>query len=153
MDSSASPDAIRRALLDFTDRRPKIWPGIDPSQYRVIEVGDTWADIREGTRAPGMSVWAVERYDWSDPETIKWTVRESNFSAPGSFVSAAITPKQGGGSHIHVHWDRTPSSFLGRVVMWLIRRSGGRPVATSMRRGLERIEAASVGEKTEPPPQ
>src|SRR5689334_10376187 len=93
LDSVAQPDAIRRALLDFSDRRPEIWPGITPSLYEVYEVGDTWADIREGTKAPGGAVWAVEHYDWSDPETVKWTVKESNFCAPGSWVSATITPK------------------------------------------------------------
>ena len=46
-----------------------------------------------------------ERYDWSDLQTVVWTVQESGFSKPGSFVSARITPN-GTGSRIHVVWDR-----------------------------------------------
>jgi hypothetical protein len=37
-------------------------------------VADTWADIREGYRGP---IWWRERYDWSVPDTIKWTAVES----------------------------------------------------------------------------
>src|SRR5437588_4852559 len=125
LDTPLEPDAVRSALLDFTDRRPEIWPGIEPSLYEVREIGDTWADIREGSKMPGGSVWAVEHCDWSDPQTITWTVRESNFSAPGSYVSATITPRSEGGSHIHLIWNRTPSSFAGRMATLLIRLSRG----------------------------
>lgn len=46
------PEAIRAALLDFSERRPQLWPGLPPEQYEVYEVGDTWAEIREGHRGP-----------------------------------------------------------------------------------------------------
>jgi hypothetical protein len=39
--SKASPDAIRAALLDFSERRPELWPGLPADQYEVYEVGDT----------------------------------------------------------------------------------------------------------------
>jgi hypothetical protein len=141
MESTASAAEVRAALLDFTERRPQIWPGIDPAQYKVIEVADTWADIREGSKGPGGGFWAVERYDWSDPETVKWTVKESNFSIPGSYVSATITPKPEGGSHIHVTWNRTGSTLLGKMVAMGIKWSGGAPVKASMRKGLANIES------------
>jgi hypothetical protein len=139
MDAQAQPDAIRRALLDFTDRRPEIWPGITPNLYEVYEVGDTWADIREGTKMPGTAVWAMEHYDWSDPETITWTVKESNFCAPGSYVSATITPIPSGGSHIHVIWNRTPTTLVGRMATLMIRLTRGRPVAASMKQGIANL--------------
>ena len=75
-----APDRVRAALIDFSPRRPEIWPGITPSQYKVYDVGATSADVREGTRG----LWAREHYDWSDPQTVKWTVQESNFSSVGS---------------------------------------------------------------------
>lgn len=144
MDSTAAPEDVRRALLDFGPDRPKIWPGIEPSLYEVKEMGNTWADIKEGSKMPGGSVWAVEHYDWSDPQTVKWTVKESNFSAPGSFVSARITPGPTGGSHIHLTWNRTGSNLLGKVITWMIKASGGKPVSASMRKGLETIERRST---------
>lgn len=136
MDSPIQPDVIRQALLDFTPHRLETWPGIDPAQYQVIEVHDTWADIREGSKMPGGAIWAVEHYDWSDPETVVWTVRESNFSTPGSFVSATITPRPEGGSHIHVIWNREGANLKGKVMAQMIKLSRGAPVAVSMKKGL-----------------
>ena len=145
MDTEVESEAVRRALLDFTDRRPEIWPGITPELYQVHEVGDTWADIREGTKMPGTTVWAVEHYDWSDPQTITWTGKESNFCAPGSSVSATITPRLEGGSHIHLVWNRTPTTFVGKMATLMIRLTRGRPVAASLRKGLANASLASSG--------
>src|SRR5438874_363444 len=91
LETPVAPERVRAALLDFSDRRPELWPGIEPSLYHVYSVGATTAEVKEGSRMPGMSVWAVEHYDWSDPRLVTWTVRESNFCTPGSYVSAAIT--------------------------------------------------------------
>ena len=50
--SPASPEAVRAALLDFSERRPELWPGLPAGSYEVYEVGDTWAEVREGFRGP-----------------------------------------------------------------------------------------------------
>ena len=141
IDSRVPPEKVRGALLDFSLRRPGIWPGIYPLMYEVYEVGETYADIREGSKAPGGPIWAKEHYDWSTPDTVTWTVRESNFCAPGSYVSARLTPVATGGSRIHVTWSRHPTSMAGRIATFLIVATRGAPVASSMRQGLRRPEA------------
>jgi len=138
------PEAVRGALLDFSERRPQIWPGITPSLYEVYSVGDTTAEIKEGTKSPGMTVWARERYDWSDPDTVRWIVKESNFCAPGSFVSARITPKEGGGSNVHIVWNRQPTSMRGRVAAFLIVWTKGKPVASSFAKAMRKLEATAA---------
>ncbi|GAB3879761.1 SRPBCC family protein [Terrabacter terrigena] len=140
VETTASPEAVRAALLDFSDRRPEIWPGIDPSLYKVYSVGADTADVQEGSKMPGASIWAREHYDWSKDGLVTWTVKESNFCAPGSYVSAAIAPRGDGGSRIHVIWNRTPTSVPGRLATVLIQLTRGRPVATSMRKALARLE-------------
>ncbi|WP_415856499.1 hypothetical protein [Sinomonas sp. G460-2] len=140
LETTASPEKVRAALIDFSERRPKLWPGIEPSLYEVYSVGETTADVREGTKGPGGKIWAHEHYDWSDPETVRWTVQKSNFSAPGSYVSATLSPGRGGGSIVHISWDRTGSTALGRLICWIIRRSNGKPVAASFQRGLTALE-------------
>jgi hypothetical protein len=67
-------------------------------------------------------------------------VQESNFCAPGSYVSALITPRGDGGSRIHVTWNRTPTSMTGRLATLLIRLTGGKPVAASMRNAFAKLE-------------
>jgi hypothetical protein len=140
IETATAPEEVRAALLDFTARRPEIWPGIAPTQYEVYRVEATSADIKEGSKVLGGTFWAKEHYDWSTPGVITWTVQESNFCAPGSSVSAAISPLEGGGSRIHVTWDRTPTSLMGRIAAFAIVRSKGKPVRASMEMGLKRIE-------------
>lgn len=142
LETSAGPEQVRAALLDFSERRPLRWPGIEPSLYEVYSLAETSAEVREGSRAPGGVVWAREHYDWSDPTTVRWTVRESNFSRPGSYVSAAIRPRSGGGSIVHIVWNRTGSTVMGRVICRMIRISRGKPVAASFKRGLEALEGS-----------
>ena len=141
MESSQPPERIVEALTDFTEHRPARWPGLNPKEYRVYSVGDTWAEIREGN---GGSVWARERYDWSKPGNVTWTVLESGFSKPGSYVSVDLSPRPGGGSKIHLTWEREPSSVLGRIVMGGIALVRGRPVRASMQAGLDRLEAEAT---------
>ena len=101
--TDAPADAIRAALLDFSQRRPELWPGLPPDQYEVYEVGDTWAEIREGYRGP---IWVRERYDWSTPGRVAFTAVDSGFATPGSYVVVEIEPAEGGGSTLHITWDR-----------------------------------------------
>ena len=139
IDTPLSPERVIGGLTDFSERRPEIWPGLHPSLYEVHSVGDTWAEVKEGSQAPGMTVWAIEHYDWSVPGTVTWTVKESNFSAPGSSVSAQVRPGPGGGSRIHVTWNRTGVGLKGRMLVGMIKLSGGRPVAASIKAGLDKM--------------
>jgi hypothetical protein len=140
VETSLPPDRVREVLLDFTERRPQIWTGIDPKQYEVYSVGETSAEIKEGTKLPGATVWARERYDWADPNRIRWTVIESNFSAPGSYVEATLQPLEDGGTRIHIEWNRTPTSFVGRVATFLITTTKGKPIASSFEKTMRKLE-------------
>jgi hypothetical protein len=140
VETTLPPERVREMLIDFSERRPEIWPGIAASLYEVRERGDTWADVREGTKAPGLEIWAVEHYDWSLPGTVTWTVKESNFSTVGSSVTAELRARDGGGTVVHVTWIREGNTVKGKLAMRLIKLLRGKPVAQSMRRGFEREE-------------
>lgn len=152
VETSLAPARVRAALIDFSPRRPDIWPGITRRYYEVYQTGETSADVKEGTgMGPGMGVWAKEHYDWSDPQTVRWTVRESNFCAPDSYVAATITPREGGGSRVHIEWNRTPTTFLGRMAARQIVKSNGKPVARSFKKATDKIEAAETQSATAAP--
>jgi hypothetical protein len=139
IDTLLSPERVISGLTDFSERRPGIWPGLHPNLYEVRSVGDTWAEVKEGSRLPVMTVWAIEHYDWSVPDIVTWTVKESNFCASGSSVSAQVRPGPGGGSRIHVTWNRTGVGFKGRMLVGIIKLSGGKPVAASIKAGLDKM--------------
>ncbi|MGH2740441.1 MAG: SRPBCC family protein [Actinomycetota bacterium] len=138
IETSVTPERVLEGLTDFTERRPDIWPGLKREMYEVHEVGDTWADVTEGT---GGSVWARERYDWASPGKVTWTVQESGFCAPGSFISADVTPRDGG-SRIHITWERTPTTLLGRMIAVLIVLTRGAALRGSYVKGLRNLETA-----------
>jgi hypothetical protein len=144
LETSLSPERVEELILDFSDRRPQIWPRVDPDLFEVVDRGETWADIREGTKAPGLTIWAIEHYDWSVSGTIRWTVKESNFSAPGSFVQADITPRDGGGSKVHLTWSREGTSLMGKLVLGLIALLRARPIGDSFRKTFARAEAGEI---------
>jgi hypothetical protein len=141
LETSASPESVRAALLDFSERRPEIWPGLAPGLYEVYEVGETTAEVKEGSHLPIGDFWARELYDWSDPATVKWTVKSSNFCAPGTTVSATLTPRDGGGTHVALHWERSPTTLLGKVIGRAIVLTKGKPVAASFQKALDKLES------------
>jgi hypothetical protein len=139
VESSASPERVIAGLTNFTERRPELWPGLNPKKYRVYEVGATWADVQEGNND---MIWARERYDWSTPGTVRWTVQESSFSTTGDFVEAVVSAKPDGGSRIHVTWSRHGKTLAAKAMLALTAVLRGRPVRQSVTAGLRRIEAA-----------
>ncbi|HVP76207.1 MAG TPA: hypothetical protein VMS63_09310 [Gaiellaceae bacterium] len=144
VETTLPAEAVRRALLDFSERRPDVWPSLARGLYEVYSVGETTADVKEGTRTPLGTFWAREHYDWSDVRTVRWTTRESNFCAPGSFVSATVHPHDGGGTRVHIHWERQGLTLLGRLVAQLIVVTRGRPITGSFVRAFRRLERAGA---------
>ena len=62
LETKASPQQVRRALTDFTDRRLQIWNRtLDPRTYELRNHGDNWALARESNR--GSPFWVVARYE------------------------------------------------------------------------------------------
>lgn len=117
----ASPEQVRRALTDFTDRRLQIWSRtLDPKTYETRELGDSWAVAREST--PGSPFWVVARYDWSDSAVVRWTVEESSYGGHGT-GSVRIAKTGDGGSRLHVDWSYTDiSRTRDKLMLFLIQR-------------------------------
>lgn len=140
VESDVAPELIRQALLDFSDRRPDIWPQLDPETYQVHWVDETSAEVTEGSPLPKVS--SREHYDWSHPTTITWTAVESNFCTPGSHISMDITPNGAGGSRVGVTWDRTAANLRGRINLAVIGLGGNRLLGWATRRSLSDVANA-----------
>ena len=138
IETKLPPEKVVEALTDFTDRRTKIWPGLSPEYYEVYAVGETTAEVREGNTKP-FRTWAKEHYDWSTPGKVRWTVNESNFCKPGSYVSAEVTPGQDGGSHLHVTWNREPSNLKGWFVVTMLTLTKGGPIPKYTKKTLDSL--------------
>lgn len=140
VDSDVAPELIRRALLDFTDRRPDIWPQLDRKTYEVHWVAETSAEVTEGSPFP--KVWSREHYDWSHSTAITWTAVESNFCTPGSHILMDVAPNSSGGSRVSVTWDRSAANLRGRLNLAVVALGGNRLLRWATRKSLADVAKA-----------
>lgn len=70
--------------------RAEAWPTIDTAHFEVHELGDTWAEVTEGTAA----AWERARYEWEPAgDTVTITTLDSKlFGAGGGWVFR-MTPR------------------------------------------------------------
>ena len=139
LETDLAPERVISALIDFSERRPELWPGLKAGDYRLDEIGPTWAVIREGS---GSGIWSRERYDWSTPGIVSWTVEDSGFATRGDYLRARVTPRAGGGgSQVHVSWQRRGRNLRGHLVTAVIYLTRGYPVKPSLAAGFRAIAA------------
>jgi hypothetical protein len=139
VETPLSPQQVRDAATDFSERRPQIWSGIDPTRFTVHALGDTTAEVTEGGREFG-GIWARERYDWSDPHLVVARVLDSNIFRSGSRWELRVRPVPAGGSRVEWASLRQPSSLKGRLVV-LVLRVAGRPLLRGyLQKTLSKLE-------------
>jgi hypothetical protein len=136
--TSTAPEVILGALTDFSPRRPELWPNISPKLYQVHSVGQSEAEVTEGTEFLG-TVWERTRYDWSEPGVVLIEVEDSNTFAPGSWWRYQVEPV-GSGSRVRFQFDRRPKTLKGRLLALLFALGGKRVFTKSLEETLRRLE-------------
>lgn len=137
-DTDLPADTVLGAITDFTERRLRLWPNIDPRIYEVHEVGDDWADVKEGSSIAG-GVWAHERYDWSAPGVVRATLEESNIFASG-FWEMKVTSADGT-THVEILQDRQAKGFKGHLLGAMMALMGPRVYRQGLAETLELLRA------------
>ena len=128
------------ALTDFSERRTELWPNLDAKYYRLHELGDSWAEVTEGTDVLG-GVWAREHYDWSEPGRVTLRLVEAVDFKPGTWIDYQVVDRPGGGCHVTVDFQRTASSLRGRFVGVAVALGGTRQFSSQLRETLARLAA------------
>lgn len=136
LETAIPAERVLAAAADFSERRLELWPNISHRFYRVHEVGNTWAEVTEGSDIMG-GVWARERYDWSTPATVRGTVQESNVFQPGGTWEIRVQPTESGGSRIQLNRDRRGRGLKGRVIETMLALAGRRVLSNDLQRTLE----------------
>ncbi|MGW2517399.1 hypothetical protein ACWC09_10305 [Streptomyces sp. NPDC001617] len=114
--SQLGPKEVLAVLTDFSPARAEAWPTIDAEHFEVHELGDTWAEVTEGTAA----AWERARYEWEPAgDTVTITTLDSKlFGAGGGWVFR-MTP-EGEGTRVDVELTREPSTVKGRMLAALL---------------------------------
>jgi Polyketide cyclase / dehydrase and lipid transport len=151
MTTSVAPDRAFDAMVDFSDRRPELWPALHPETYVVHESGEGWAEVTEGSgpeaarlslftfRPRSREAWARHRYEWSRTDrAVRWTVVESSWINPPGPSSYRVIPDDGG-SRIEFSMDRTYRGLAGRLMELAMRVAGRRMMMMYWKRHLELV--------------
>jgi hypothetical protein len=141
-DGPVAADRFIAALTDFGPSRPELWPNLDATYYKLHEVGDTWAEVTEGSEFLG-GVWARERYDWSEPGVVRLRLTEAVDFKPGTEIVYRVTGRPDGGCHVAVEFQRIAASLRGRVVGALVQVAGARQFRKDLGVTLERLSRTS----------
>ena len=116
--TSLPPAPVMSMLTDFSAHRPDVWPMLAPELYEVHRLGSGSADVKEGSLYPAL-IWELDHYEWS-ADRVRWTVQKSNYCQPGSYVEVRVRPGAGGGSKLHVDWNRRGVGIKGKVLITFI---------------------------------
>src|SRR5438105_15841378 len=108
-----APEAVLKALTDFSDRRPDLYRNIDRSHFRVHDHGPGWADVTEGN----VLAWERNRYEWNaGAGEVTVTAVESDSWARGSQWRYRLQPSASGGTQVDVTVVRTGRGLRGRLL-------------------------------------
>jgi hypothetical protein len=130
------PDRVLRALIDFSDQRPIVWPNIDHAHFRVHGLGPDWADVTEGNAL----AWERNRYEWNAASgEVSVRALESDAWAPGSRWQYKLLATPTGGTRIEVTAVRTPRTLRGRLIAIALPIFGRRVLRSDMEKVLERL--------------
>jgi hypothetical protein len=126
-DCSLPPDRVLEAARDFTDRRADVFPAVEVAHFAVHCIGETDADVTEGTGTGIGTNWERCRYDWSIPGSVTADVTDSNVYAHGSSwtISATAAPQ---GSNVEMTWARQFTSTIRGRLFGTAFRLAGRPI-------------------------
>ena len=131
VESPIEPREVLEALTDFSERRPELWPAIDPNVYRVHEVSSSSALVTEGTAVMG-GILATELYEWDGSGTVRATIQESNLWHTGGTWELTATPRDGGGSTLKVTRNRRAKNAKARLFETMMKFVGARVLAKEL---------------------
>jgi len=136
VESRLSPQVVWEALTDFGPRRAELWPDLSPSSFKVLERGENWARVREGTASLG--IWSVERYEWNYPVVVA-TVEEASAAEPGGTWRTEVAGGPAGGTVLTIRMNRKAKGVVGHLIHGLFQVTNGRFLAARTRRMLANI--------------
>jgi hypothetical protein len=142
------PEQVLAAGYDFSARRTDIFPAVVGEHFEVHEVGQSSADVTEGTPA-GIGInWERCRYDWSQPGSVKAVVNASNVYQPEHSSWELRAAPAESGSTVEMIWIREFTHDARGRIFGAMFRLIGRPVFTHQAKltieNLERLEAPNA---------
>jgi hypothetical protein len=143
------PHRVLESTRDFSDRRADEWPNVKAKHLEVHEIGENFADVPEGTWIAGL-FWERNRYEWTQPGSVKATVIDSNIFQPGSTWELQATARDGG-SEVELVLNRSfRSGPKGRIASTVHHTVGKWVWGAFLRSALAAIEKQTASTSLTP---
>ncbi len=111
LDVHDPPAEVMATMVDFSERRPEIWPNLTARLYQVHALGPGTADVTEGTALLGVEVWERVTYEWTD-SVVRGVLTDGRIFRPGGTFEFRVEPHVEG-TRIHNDYDRRSKGLLG----------------------------------------
>ena len=139
--SSLPPERVLEAGHDFSPQRAKFFSAVQPKYFILHEVGETTADVTEGTRAGPIVNWERCHYDWSQSGVVSAKVIDSNIYDVAPSLWELRATAEDGGSRVEMIWvrafNRRPK---GRLFGFAFRHFGDQLFGKYVREIIDNLE-------------
>jgi hypothetical protein len=139
--TTATPAEVVAAITDFGPGRQEIFGNSADQFLEVHDLGDTYADVTEGTGKGDKPLsWERLRYDWSDTTRVTMKVLDSNVWSSASSHTYAITTQADGTTRVDVDVVREGKNLKGRVLAVVVSTIGKGSLAKALHNTIKAIE-------------
>jgi len=135
--TTATPEQFVAGLTDFGPGRSKLFGNSTDEYLKVHAQGPDHADVTEGSRG----IWERLQYDWSDPNRVVMTTKESNVWGGGSGHTYTFARQPDGTTDVDVVVVREGKNFKGRVLAIVVGIGGKRFLGKALGNTVKAIEA------------
>lgn len=133
--SSLGVPELMDVLTDFGPTRPESWPTIDADHFEVQALGDTWAEVTEGTEKS----WERARYEWDrDRGLVTVTTHDSKVFGPGGGWVFRLTPVDDG-TRVDVELTREPAGLRRKLLAALLPAAATTTLRPAFARPLQAV--------------
>jgi hypothetical protein len=140
-ESALDPAQILAAACDFSPRREQVFKAVSMERMTIHRLGESPADVTEGTSTGIGENWERCDYDWSRDGIVTATVTDSNaYAVPGSRWEITAR-RNGSATDVEMVWIREfRRSLRGRLFEVLFRTLGKRLFRNYGREIIENLE-------------
>jgi hypothetical protein len=135
--STSTPEQFVAGLTDFSPGRSKLFGNSADEYLKVHHRGSSEADVTEGSGG----IWERLHYDWSDPNHVVLTTRDSNVWSELSGHTYTLTRQPNGTTDIDVVIVRDGKNFRGRLLGLVLRTIGKSVLKRAFENSVKAIEA------------
>lgn len=135
--TTATPEQFVAGLTDFGPGRAALFPNSSDDFLTVHELGDTSADVTEGSGG----IWERLHYDWSDLGRVVLTTVDSNVWGGRSGHTYTFTKQADRTTVVHAEVVREGKNLKGRLLSVVLGLFGRKVLGGALTRTVRAIES------------